>query len=1062
MAPNPEPSSPGKPIDPSIAALYPGLVAGPTQAPGAGQKPPQSPPAAPASTKPVAPSVAALYPGLVPTAPQSAKPTQETTKTPTAPKAPEQPKEPRKPVDPAVAALYPGLLGPAEDPASTSPAAMGLPDTLALVKNGPPKPGQTVTLPSGTTIDYEGVALSNGLTGYQSTMNVPGVDQPLVSRPQAMYSPQQLAGLFATDDSYTAEQRDRDLALLHGPRTMGPYTAGALVAEAAAKAAATERLNAHWNQSGLLGGADGATVLPRPGYSPTQLANDLSLASTTGNLDAASERLRQEAQDRLNKYAYTKHDQDDDQFAAQYQYLPVDDPRRKAEVQRYIDAGLTPDQAQSAVWRNAYEARNRLSLAGIPLLDRAQAEQLENTPRLYSTDPRRPYVTDDSPYEGKPHKFTETDFRIFLGDVTGLKDLQEGLLTGDPGQAAVGGLMTALTFTPGVFVKPLMGMFGKIGRWADDIPPGVPGGATNGLLPGLVVGGGTADNVAPFLRNLDPPTPTLHVPRSSDPLPPNWDGTISVPGKPGPAPHTPRTEGAPGLGPEPTVPRPFSPGPGPVLPWQRLDPWGTGDISPLDPFFGAPRVRPGQSIPRRAPGEHGGSGASPSLGVTRSPAPGSAGDLVMQVDELYRSGMGEADIIAALRNKGIADDIIRDDQIQAVIAASRERPGLLMPGQRMGNDGRIIGSRGNPGAEDLPLGRHPLTTAEDVRPPKAKQNALEDATALTGGERSGMQQLPGTNPSPWDTASLADKGNVGGIGGELGQGLTRAKLLDDGDIILAEGKQARIPIPGQPGKYFEPDFIVMRDGKVVFVESKWRGGEYTAAQLEGYEAYRQGGMALVIDEAKNPYLLQRIEELQLDPATLEVAGVKTIRWNDGWGPTDRTVWKAANDPWPSSMVKQDGDWNLSLAAYAELNAEAARRAAAANNPAAYLYFQARSSSLGAVQALTPADSGVQRALASAVDTFSQRAAAILGGPSMGAGDAMKSLGFVAGAGLIPVMPDLLAPLHSSLASASGTAREAATRVNQSLTIHISIPAPTRHDAGSPAEQLREMELLGRR
>ncbi|MEV0251174.1 hypothetical protein AB0H76_31595 [Nocardia sp. NPDC050712] len=487
---------------------------------------------------------------------------------------PQQPKEPQKPVSPSVAAMYPGLLGPADSATSASPGAMGLPDTLALVKNGAPKPGQTVTLPSGTTIDYEGVRLSNGLTGLQSTMNVPGMDQPLVSRPQARYSPERLAGLFATDDAYTAEQRDRDLALLNGPRKMGPYTAGALASEAAAKAAASQRLNAHWNQSGLVRGPDGATVLPRPGYSPVQLANDLNLASTTGVLDEASERLRQDARERLDKFAYTKQDQDDDQFAAQYQYLPFDDPRRQAEVQRFVESGLTPAQAQSVVWRNAYDARNRLNQAGIPLLDRAQAEQLENTPRLYATDPRRPLVADNSPYEGKPHRLNETDFRNFLGEMTGLKDLQEGLYNGDPGQVAWGSAMTALTFTPGVFGKPLMAMFGKIGRWADDIPPAVAGPATNGLLHGLGAGGGTADNLAPLLRNIDPPTPTLHVPRSNDPLPASWDGAVAVPGKPKPTPDAGLPESVPnmGHGPVPEAPRRL-PGDGPaVSPWRQPPP----------------------------------------------------------------------------------------------------------------------------------------------------------------------------------------------------------------------------------------------------------------------------------------------------------------------------------------------------------------------------------------------------------------------------------------------------------------------------------------------------------
>lgn len=365
--------------------------------------------------------------------------------------------------------LFPGLQQTLQNPEDkTTSAVQGLLPNIAKIPEV--EPGRTATFPGGATVNNSQVRLPNGLTGIKSEVTIPGVSEPVEIAPGLSYSPQQLAGLFSTDDSYTVEQRDRDLALLNGPRTMGPYTAAALAAEAAAKAAATERLNAHWNQKALQGGADGSTVVPGLGYSPTQLANDLSLAGTRGNLDEASERLRQEARDRLNAHAYTKQSQDEDQLAAYNQYLPFDDPRRVAEVQRYIDSGLTPDQAQNAVWRNAVDARNRLILAGIPLLDSAQVEQLDSTPRAYTTDPRRQYIPNNSPFEGKPHDFTEAEFRNLLGDLTGLNDLSAGLENGDYGQAAIGGLWTLLNFTPGVFFKPAMAGFRSLGRWADEIP----------------------------------------------------------------------------------------------------------------------------------------------------------------------------------------------------------------------------------------------------------------------------------------------------------------------------------------------------------------------------------------------------------------------------------------------------------------------------------------------------------------------------------------------------------------------------------------------------------------
>ncbi|MGV9823356.1 hypothetical protein [Nocardia xishanensis] len=442
--------------------------------------------------------------------------------------------------------MFPGLQQTLQNPGDKStPAVTGLLPNISKIPET--KPGQTHTFQGGATVSNEEVGLPNGLTGIESKVTLPGVSEPVVVSPGLSYSPEQLAGLFSTDDSYNAEQRERDLALLNGPRKMGPYTPGALAAEAAARAAATERLNAHWNQKALRGGADGTTVLPGLGYSPTQLANDLSLAGTTGNLDEASERRRKEAQDRLNAHAYTKQNQDEDQFYARLQYANVDDPYRRTAVQRFIDAGLTPAQAQNAVWRSANDARNRLDLAGIPVLDPAQAKELENTPRLYPPDPRRSLIPDESPYKSQhPHKFTETDFRNFLGEVTGLKDLTEGLDDGDYGRAAYGALMTALTFVPGVgsplvkgaqslfnkFVPPEIGseaaMAARLGAKPADEGLGAAlrggGEATHGGPPlfhpwdskpgtSLYPPGGTKPSLVPE----QPPTPTN--PRGANPTP---------------------------------------------------------------------------------------------------------------------------------------------------------------------------------------------------------------------------------------------------------------------------------------------------------------------------------------------------------------------------------------------------------------------------------------------------------------------------------------------------------------------------------------------------------------
>ncbi|WP_143875981.1 hypothetical protein [Nocardia fluminea] len=511
--------------------------------------------------------------------------------------------------------LFPGLQQALQSPGDqTTPAVQGLLPNISKIPES--ELGQTVTFPGGATVNNSQVRLPNGLTGIKSEVTIPGVSESVEIAPELSYSSEQLAGLFSTDDFYTAEQRANDLALLNGPRTMGPHRPGTVAADAAARAAATDRLNAHWNQKALQGGADGTTVVPGLGYSPTQLANDLSLAGTTGNLDEASEQLRQEARDRLNAHAYTRQSQDEDQLSAHNQYLPFDDPRRIAEVQRYIDSGLTPGQAQNAVWRNAVEARNRLNQVGIPLLDRVQVEQLDSTPRLYSTDPRRPFTPDNSPYEGKPHDFTEVDFRNLVGDLTGLNDLSEGLEDGDYGQAAIGGLWTVLTFTPGAFIKPGMAGLRSLGRWADGAPPTVgPGSA--GLGYGIRAGYGAkeaGEGASVLYQPWDArPGVSPYVPEGgASGVPRQLPGQALIPDNPSGA-YLPRERPLGDSGELPWNTGPATPSPAVQGLGSRLprsfdpDPAGLGGPTLYDPRFSPinPSIRPRDIIPRRGPGEHG-------------------------------------------------------------------------------------------------------------------------------------------------------------------------------------------------------------------------------------------------------------------------------------------------------------------------------------------------------------------------------------------------------------------------------------------------------------------------
>ncbi|MFI9504637.1 hypothetical protein [Nocardia sp. NPDC052566] len=510
-----------------------------------------------------------------------------------------------------------GLLPPNQLQQPQKPGPASLPDVVALVDSGPAKDGQTLTLPSGMTMQNESVPLANGLTGEQTTVTVPGA-KPSRSQPNVAYSPQQLAGYFATDSKYSPEQRDRDIALVN-QTVSGSQTIESADTLARAKADAANRLNSHWNQGALPRLADGTTVLPGPGYNAVQLVNDLSLANTTGPLDKRSEQLRKDAQTRLGLHAYTKQNQDEDQFAASLQYSAHEDPARQAEVNRLLALGVPADEVQTVVWRNAFEARDRLERSSTPLLPPDQAKALGSTPKLYGTDPRRPSVTDNSPYINPNHKFNEVDFRNFLGEMTGLTNLAEGLETGNFGRAAWGAAWATVTLVPGADIAILSNLGKGIGtgaRWV----------------------GNKALSEAEFAALTDAERAALNTERA---------GTLYHPWDTGNSLHVPNParpyEVAPGAGirtgeggtpaildypkpnelpwntregiPVPTAPQVKVPPPrGPSNnPWNRPQPDGV--LGPgLDPFPLGPQ-RPRNQIPQRGPGQHG-SGGQAEPGAT--------------------------------------------------------------------------------------------------------------------------------------------------------------------------------------------------------------------------------------------------------------------------------------------------------------------------------------------------------------------------------------------------------------------------------------------------------------
>ncbi|MFX0581171.1 hypothetical protein [Nocardia nepalensis] len=525
-----------------------------------------------------------------------------------------------KPLTPEQQRMAQGLgLLPSTQP-QQKPGAGSLPDLLAVVNNGPPKDGQALTLPSGTTMQNKSVPLANGLTGQQTTVTVPGA-KPAQSQPNTAYSFQQLGGYFATDPTYSPEQRDRDIALLD-KTVMGPQTIESTNALNQAKADAANRLNSHWNQRALPKLADGTTVMPGLGYSAVQLVNDLSLANTTGPLNERSEQLRKDAQTRLGLHAYTKQNQDEDQLYASLQYLPIDDPARKAEANRLLASGIPADNVQNTLWRNAVDARDRLQRTGTPLLTADQAKALDNTPKLYPTDPRRTFIPDTTPYK-PPHKFNEGDFRDLLGDMTGLKDLSEGLDNGNYGQAAKGAAWAVFTLVPGADIAVLGGL-GEGARWAGNKLLGEEAelGAT------VRAGGRGTEGAAPLYHPWDTnPGASLYVPnparpyeaapgagiRTGEGVPP---AILDYP-KPNELPWNTRER----IRPPVTTPKPdgtVPPTRGPSNnPWNRPEPNGVlgPGLDDLDPFPLGPQ-RPHNQIPRRGPREHGGGRVDPgAVGV---------------------------------------------------------------------------------------------------------------------------------------------------------------------------------------------------------------------------------------------------------------------------------------------------------------------------------------------------------------------------------------------------------------------------------------------------------------
>ncbi|MEV0251150.1 hypothetical protein AB0H76_31475 [Nocardia sp. NPDC050712] len=165
----------------------------------------------------------------------------------------------------------------------------------------------------------------------------------------------------------------------------------------------------------------------------------------------------------------------------------------------------------------------------------------------------------------------------------------------------------------------------------------------------------------------------------------------------------------------------------------------------------------------------------------------------------------------------------------------------------------------------------PYETAEELARAEAlKDAAPPDTTGLTRIEKGR------DTPSPW-----WPRGLNGNIKGRIGEALTEARLRAQGYDILA--RQPKIPWPDTPGGYIIPDFVALKDGKVVVVDSKFGSkAKFTPGQFDAYEAFNSG--AVRIDSSMSSELRNNLAQFELGNSPT-VSHVEVDAWNSKYLPS---------------------------------------------------------------------------------------------------------------------------------------------------------------------------------
>lgn len=193
-----------------------------------------------------------------------------------------------------------------------------------------------------------------------------------------------------------------------------------------------------------------------------------------------------------------------------------------------------------------------------------------------------------------------------------------------------------------------------------------------------------------------------------------------------------------------------------------------------------------------------------------------------------------------------------------------DHPGTGTPS---GNDGHP-GTASHPGVGDQPI----LPKGQDLQPWEQRGFAAPVGT-------QDLKTVSGDHPPVHVSTTNAN------TLGQYGEKLTQAELERNGWQVVFHGRH--VEMPGGKG-YFVPDFIAIKDGHAIAVESKFgSGAHFTPGQLQGYDKLAHGD-PLVARSTKMQEVLDQYRITRVD-------GVQVYRWNTEFVPDADLIRRAGLD-----------------------------------------------------------------------------------------------------------------------------------------------------------------------